>query len=258
MAPIALKIKGSDHTFSPFSHIEDGDFFKTWRVCTKVKDSLEHGTRLENLSWRLWFKHNGQRSIERMDLTTSPPIPPPPPPPQQNDISSEAFILYQYTSDQACDQVVQLKDTWVNSTTDLFDGSSSSSSDYYSMDTTSYNYSTPLIDPLTQNGPPMPTLEDFLDFYIPPSYFSHNNKLLSTLPPETLASAERLLSPHPTIVQQQSILQTPTPPVSSSAPPIKSTPSEGQAPICSNCESTSTPIWRRSSTDNLLCNACGL
>jgi hypothetical protein len=191
-----------------------------------------------------------------MDLTTSPP--PPPPPQQQNDISSEAFILYQYTSDQACDQVVQLKDTWVNSTTDLFEGSTSTNSDYYSMDTTSYNYNTPLIDPLTQNGPPMPTLEDFLDFF-PPSYFSHNNKLLSTLPPETLASAERLLSPHPTLVQQQSIIQTPTPPVSSSsAPPIKSTPSEGQAPICSNCESTSTPIWRRSSADNLLCNACGL
>lgn len=249
MAPIALKIKGSDPTFSPFSHIEDGDFFNTWRICTKVKDSLEHGTRLENLSWRLWFKHNGQRSVDRLDLTTSPP-------PQQNDLSSEAFILYQYTSDQACDQVVQLKETWANSTTDLFVGPNSTISNFYATDTPSYNYSTPLVDPLAQDGPPMPTLEDFLDFYIPPSYFSHNNKLLSTLPPETLASAERLLSPHPTLDQQPSGLQTPTPPAS--APPIKSTPSEGQAPICSNCESTSTPIWRRSSTDNLLCNACGL
>ncbi|KAJ2077954.1 hypothetical protein GGI09_008130, partial [Coemansia sp. S100] len=29
-------------------------------------------------------------------------------------------------------------------------------------------------------------------------------------------------------------------------------------PICDNCEVTSTPLWRRSSDDTLLCNACGL
>lgn len=30
---------------------------KTWRICTNVKDSLENGWRLENLSWRLWHLH---------------------------------------------------------------------------------------------------------------------------------------------------------------------------------------------------------
>lgn len=29
---------------------------KTWRVFTKVKDVLDNGRRLENASWRLWFK----------------------------------------------------------------------------------------------------------------------------------------------------------------------------------------------------------
>ncbi|KAI8372933.1 uncharacterized protein BYT42DRAFT_616129 [Radiomyces spectabilis] len=58
MAPIKLKIKGN-RSFLPFSHLDSEDeLSKTWRVCTKVKDSLEDGSRLENLSWRLWFVHS--------------------------------------------------------------------------------------------------------------------------------------------------------------------------------------------------------
>ncbi|KAJ1922300.1 hypothetical protein H4219_000162 [Mycoemilia scoparia] len=57
MAPILLKIKGTK-IFSPFSKIDDvDDLSSIWRVCTKVKDSLENGERLENLSWRLWHLH---------------------------------------------------------------------------------------------------------------------------------------------------------------------------------------------------------
>lgn len=58
MAPLALKIKGNK-SFSPFANLDsEEDLSKTWRVCTKVKDSLENGSRLENLSWRLWFRHH--------------------------------------------------------------------------------------------------------------------------------------------------------------------------------------------------------
>jgi hypothetical protein len=58
MAPILLKIKGNK-SFSPFSNLDsEEELSKTWRVCTKVKDSLENGSRLENLSWRLWFLHH--------------------------------------------------------------------------------------------------------------------------------------------------------------------------------------------------------
>jgi hypothetical protein len=54
MPPIALKIKGSK-SFFPLSNLDsEEDLSKTWRVCTKIKDSLENGSRLENLSWRLW------------------------------------------------------------------------------------------------------------------------------------------------------------------------------------------------------------
>ncbi|KAF7727273.1 hypothetical protein EC973_007789 [Apophysomyces ossiformis] len=58
MAPLVLKIKGNK-SFSPFSNLDsEEDLSKTWRVCTKVKDSLENGSRLENLSWRLWFRQH--------------------------------------------------------------------------------------------------------------------------------------------------------------------------------------------------------
>lgn len=57
MPPIVLKIQGNE-TFLPFSNLDQDELSKTWRVCTKVKDSLENGSRLENLSWRLWFIQN--------------------------------------------------------------------------------------------------------------------------------------------------------------------------------------------------------
>lgn len=34
--------------------------------------------------------------------------------------------------------------------------------------------------------------------------------------------------------------------------------SSDDTPICTNCGATSTPLWRRSNEDELLCNACGL
>ncbi|KAI8332316.1 hypothetical protein BC941DRAFT_437224 [Chlamydoabsidia padenii] len=313
MAPIVLKIKDNGKSFSPFAHMasEGEDLSKTWRVCTKIKDSLENGSRLENLSWRLWFVHNvlndnkatQQNDLQTMERQTSWVNNKVPfdgtceeqwtqqPQPRQNNaamnpLMMEEFVLHQYTSDQACDQVVQLDNTLVNN--DLFGGFNKTmiidDSTGQPIDIT--NYATPsnkpfdhhFYDPhvtqipLSQSSSYIPTLDDILDFY----NASHNNKLLSTLPPQTLASAERLLSPvhqieHTAtnyqhqhistgILENNGLLTTDQrqAPFITKPTIIKSTPSEGQVPICSNCEATSTPIWRRSSNDNLLCNACGL
>ncbi|CAG8468742.1 16482_t:CDS:2 [Funneliformis caledonium] len=57
MSPTKLKIKGNK-AFSLLSIETDEDLSKTWRLMTKVKDALEYGMRLENLSWRLWFMHH--------------------------------------------------------------------------------------------------------------------------------------------------------------------------------------------------------
>ena len=57
MAPILLKIKGNSEFCQPASLENEEELSKTWRICTKVKDAIENGCRLENLSWRLWHIH---------------------------------------------------------------------------------------------------------------------------------------------------------------------------------------------------------
>ncbi|KNC98143.1 uncharacterized protein SPPG_06547 [Spizellomyces punctatus DAOM BR117] len=58
MAPLVLKVKGNENDFSPFAELDnDDDLARAWKTCSKVKDTLENGNRLENLSWRLWHLH---------------------------------------------------------------------------------------------------------------------------------------------------------------------------------------------------------
>lgn len=68
MAPLVLKIKGSKSFLSFVDLDSEEELSKTWQVCTKVKDSLENGSRLENLSWRLWFR---QQLSKHQNKTTS-------------------------------------------------------------------------------------------------------------------------------------------------------------------------------------------
>jgi hypothetical protein len=70
MAPLVLKIKG-DKTFSPFSTFcSEEDLSNAWRVCHKVRHSLENGSRLANLSWRLWHQQQQQqqRPFQKLSL----------------------------------------------------------------------------------------------------------------------------------------------------------------------------------------------
>eukprot|EP00158_Paraphelidium_tribonemae_P006314 Partr_v1_DN27773_c2_g1_i1_m66806 putative nitrogen regulatory protein len=57
VAPIILKIKGNTAFTQTASLDNEEELSKTWKICTKVKDSIENGCRLENLSWRLWHLH---------------------------------------------------------------------------------------------------------------------------------------------------------------------------------------------------------
>lgn len=68
--PVIFQIKGGENIFNPI--FEDWDteeeLCKAWQVCTKVKDSLENGSRMENLSWRLWYLH--QNMVKNKNITT--------------------------------------------------------------------------------------------------------------------------------------------------------------------------------------------
>jgi glycosyltransferase involved in cell wall biosynthesis len=51
-----------EYDFEPYfeEHKSEEELRKTWRVFTKVKDVLDDGFRLENASWRMWFKERSR------------------------------------------------------------------------------------------------------------------------------------------------------------------------------------------------------
>lgn len=56
MAPLVLKLHTVSNIFKDLN-VDPDELHDTWRVCTKAKKALEHGSRLENISWRRWFLH---------------------------------------------------------------------------------------------------------------------------------------------------------------------------------------------------------
>lgn len=233
MAPIVLKIKG-DMESIPFNSSID-ELSNTWKVCTKVKDSLENGSRLENLSWRLWFsqhkKHKQQQKPQQ---------------PLEMDTTEDQFAL---TADQtAIDDIFNDMQAYLNP---LEENPTSQQLDHL------INESWPLHDSFMSNTPAFYVSESMPAI---PTGTLHN-KLISTPNTPFITPSTSFSTPY---YHQTS---SPSPSYSKSLPPSRATspppdtdrkPSEENTPICSNCNTTSTPLWRRSTNDELLCNACGL
>ncbi|KAG2218000.1 hypothetical protein INT45_001543 [Circinella minor] len=68
MTPFVLRVKGGEDTFfSPLENFHsEQDITYVWKITNKVKDALENGSRMENMSWRLWFRHQliNQQKLE--------------------------------------------------------------------------------------------------------------------------------------------------------------------------------------------------
>ncbi|ORZ18523.1 hypothetical protein BCR42DRAFT_411079 [Absidia repens] len=92
MAPIVLKLQSVSDLLDDMN-VDIDDLSDTWRICSKAKQALEHGSRLENISWRRWFLHV-QKKLERSPITYeqekqhSPPL--------QTSISPLARLERQY------------------------------------------------------------------------------------------------------------------------------------------------------------------
>ncbi|ORZ02218.1 hypothetical protein BCR43DRAFT_519583 [Syncephalastrum racemosum] len=55
--------------------ITSDDLSCMWTVFTKCKDNLENGRRLENMSWRLWYRESNAERDEKTAPTVRTPIP---------------------------------------------------------------------------------------------------------------------------------------------------------------------------------------
>ncbi|KAI9260214.1 hypothetical protein BY458DRAFT_516522 [Sporodiniella umbellata] len=374
MAPIVLKVKG-DSLSSPFGDLScTEDLSKTWRVCTKVKDSLENGSRLENLSWRLWYAHNSKQKKKkkpaaRFEVPEHFDFSEPKKTVQEKEIEYRRKLKKQQQKQAQqtlpdVPHVIPLHSSHVANTGASPVHTEPSFKNYIYTEHAPpplFSFPTePLIGthwPIEQNdafpnttdmGHPLAlqggafhessALYVSADSMPPLPIGTLHNRILASLPKETLASAERLLlSSQGTTVEQQpmplvdeffweSPLTQSTPnspffasfpqhlipqaaplqpytsstlipaqdtncqskslpasraPSPSCQPPMSplspfhpqhkkttgcgkrspvhpSSPADGKAPICSNCHTTTTPLWRRSAEDELLCNACGL
>ncbi|KAI7877545.1 glucocorticoid receptor-like (DNA-binding domain) [Lichtheimia hyalospora FSU 10163] len=257
MPPIALKFSSDAAPFDSESELQ-----KAWQVCTKVKDALDNGSRLENMSWRLWFVRNAdnqqQHHHDRMqhimnDLWANN---------NDDDNTMETMITTEDREQMELPTEVPFS---------LFD----------EIQDPEASLSLPSLSPPSNHTTPV--LYDAQREYRRLLWQQQLDQLQQLCLHNSMKAIESDAST--TVIQKQPITSAPAQPPTvnkmascrnaysigtihfpqaqqrtKKASIRRSLPvqSSSSSPVCSNCETTSTPLWRRSAEDQLLCNACGL
>ncbi|KAI9250495.1 hypothetical protein BDA99DRAFT_209150 [Phascolomyces articulosus] len=82
------------------NEITSDDLSCMWTVFTKCKDNLENGRRLENLSWRLWYRESLIEKAREQHVRTPIPI-------QSNNNISNDYFSYVSSSASSCESSLQ-------------------------------------------------------------------------------------------------------------------------------------------------------